>query len=172
MNWWGLGTAVLCASLSAACTQSDSPELETKANLTISAGREVSLEYTLRLDDSEVYDTNVGSDPLTYTHGRGQLVSGLEAKLEGMALGERKHVTVPPAKGYGDINPLHLSEVPKELIPPDARKIGMQLQAKARHGEAIMMQVREIKEETIVMDFNHPLAGKTLHFDVKVVAIQ
>ena len=171
-SWWACSTAFLYTSLSVACAQSNGPEPETNATLTVSSGKEISLVYTLRINDREVYDSNVRSEPLTYVQGKGQLVPGLEAALEGMAVGERKRVTVPPAEGYGEINPLHRSEIPKELIPPGARQVGAQLQTKSRHGQPIMMQVKEIKKETIVMDFNHPLAGKTLHFDVKVVDIK
>lgn len=135
---------------------------------------QVSIEYTLRLEDphdGDVYDTNVGGQPMVYTQGGGQLVRGLERALEGMAVGEHKQVAVPAAEGYGEVNPLHVSEIPKELIPPDARKVGTELQTAPRHGQRLQMTVKEIKQDTIVMDLNHPLAGKTLYFDVTVVGL-
>lgn len=135
---------------------------------------QVSIEYTLRLQhpmNGEVYDTNVGGQPMVYTQGGGQIVRGLERALEGMAVGEGKQVTVPAADGYGELNPLRVTEIPKELIPPDARKVGTELQTAPRHGQRLHMRVKEIRQDTIVMDLNHPLAGKTLYFDVKVVAL-
>lgn len=162
------------ATLLAACSQGEPPAGTESKPIRASDGIQVSIEYTLRLGDpeaGEVYDTNVGGQPMVYTQGGGQIVRGLERALEGMAVGERKQVVVSPADGYGEVNPLHLSEIPKELIPPDARKVGTALQTAPRHGQRIQMTVKEIKQDTIVMDLNHPLAGKTLYFDVKVVGL-
>ncbi len=167
--------SLACAAvLLAACSQGESSNGSGVQPLSVSDGMQVSIEYTLRLKDpkdGEIYDTNVGSQPMVYTQGGGQLVRGLERALEGMAIGERKQVVVPAADGYGEVNPLHVSEIPKELIPPDARKVGTEFQTAPRHGHRIQMKVKEIKKDTIVMDLNHPLAGKTLYFDVSVVGL-
>ncbi len=163
---------ICAAALLASCSQGDSPDGTASQPLRVSDGMQVSIEYTLRLKDpkdGEVYDTNVGGQPMVYTQGGNQIVRGLERALEGMTVGDRKRVVVPAAEGYGEVNPLHVSEIPKELIPPDARKVGTELQTAPRHGQRIQMKVKEIKKDTIVMDLNHPLAGKTLYFDVKVV---
>lgn len=138
---------------------------------TVSAGRTVSLEYTLTLDDQSVLESNVGKGPMTYTQGAHEIVPGLETAMEGMKKGERKLVVVTPADGYGPIDPQAIREVKKELIPAAAQKVGTQLQGQAADGSTAFPIVKEIKEETIVLDFNHPLAGKTLHFDVTVLAI-
>lgn len=138
---------------------------------TVSEGKLVSVEYTLTLDDKSVVESNVGAKPLTYTHGSQQLIPGLEKALEGMAVGDTKQVTVVPAEGYGDMNPQALQEVQKQLIPPDALKVGTRLQGKTPHGQLVFPLVTEIKDDTVILDFNHPLAGKTLHFDVKVLEI-
>jgi FKBP-type peptidyl-prolyl cis-trans isomerase SlyD len=149
--------------------RAESPKSDVKA--VVSAGRTVSLEYTLTLDDQFVLESNVGKEPLTYTQGAHEIVPGLEAAIEGMKKGERKHVVVAPADGYGPIDPLAIREVKKELIPAAAQKVGAQLQGQAADGSTAFPRVKEIKAETVVLDFNHPLAGKTLHFDVTVLSI-
>jgi FKBP-type peptidyl-prolyl cis-trans isomerase SlyD len=141
------------------------------ANVTVSAGNAVSLEYTLTLDDQSVLESNVGKEPMTYTQGAHEIVPGLETAMEGMRKGERKHVVVTPMDGYGPIDQQAIREVKKELIPAAAQKVGVQLQGQAADRSTVFSIVKEIKEETVVLDFNHPLAGKTLHFDVTVLAI-
>ena len=139
---------------------------------TVAEGKLVSVEYTLTLDDKAVVESNVGAKPLTYTHGSHQLIPGLEKALEGMAVGDAKQVTVAPVDGYGEMDPKALQEVQKQLIPPDALQVGTRLQGKTPGGQMVFPLVAEIKDDTVVLDFNHPLAGKTLHFDVKVLEIQ
>ena len=141
------------------------------ANATVLAGTVVTLEYTLTLDDQSVLESNVGKEPMTYTQGAHEIVPGLEKAMEGMKKGERKHVVVTPTDGYGPIDPEAIREVMKELIPAAALKEGAQLQGQAANGLTAFPIVKEIKEETVVLDFNHPLAGKTLHFDVTILAI-
>ena len=82
--------------------------------MTVSAGTKVSIEYTLRLEDKAVIDTNVGSDPLTYVHGSQQIIPGLEKALEGMKMGDSKQVTIKPEEGYGRVNEEAFVEVKKE----------------------------------------------------------
>jgi FKBP-type peptidyl-prolyl cis-trans isomerase SlyD len=139
--------------------------------LTVAEGKHVSLEYTLQLDDKSVVESNVGAEPLTYTHGSQQLIPGLEKALAGLAVGDTKEVTVTPSDGYGEQDPKALQEVQKQLIPPDALKVGARLQGKAPNGQTVYPRVAEIKEDTVVLDFNHPLAGQTLHFAVKILDI-
>jgi len=138
----------------------------------VSEGKVVSLEYTLTLDDKSVVESNVGAKPLTYTQGSHQLPPVLEQALEGMAVGDTKQVTVAPADGYGEMDPKAVQEVQKQMIPPEALKVGTRLQGKTPSGQMVYPLVAEIKGDTVVLDFNHPLAGKTLHFDVKVLDIK
>jgi FKBP-type peptidyl-prolyl cis-trans isomerase SlyD len=140
--------------------------------MTIKSGKEVSIEYTLMLGDKEVIDSNVGSEPLSYTHGAHQILPGLENALEGMKIGDSKQVTVEAEEGYGEVDQNAFQEVNKEQIPPDALKVGAPLQARDPNGQTVSFRVAEIKDQTVVLDFNHPLAGKTLYFDVKVLAVQ
>jgi FKBP-type peptidyl-prolyl cis-trans isomerase SlyD len=139
--------------------------------MTVSNGKQVTLEYTLKLDDHSVVDTNVGGEPLKVTQGKHELVPGLEKAIEGMAPGEQKKVTVPPTDAYGTVDPKAFQEVDKKLLPPDSVKVGTQLEGKTADGRKVFPRISEVKPETVVLDFNHPLAGKTLHVDVKVLDV-
>lgn len=139
--------------------------------MTVSNGKQVTLEYTLKLDDQSVVDSNVGGQPLKVTQGSHQLIPGVEKALEGMAAGEKKKFTVAPTEGYGVIDPKAFQEVDKNVVPAEALKVGMQLEGKTADGRKVFPRVSEVKNDTVVLDFNHPLAGKTLHFDVKVLDV-
>lgn len=137
----------------------------------VSNGKVISLEYTLKLDDHQVVDSNVGKEPLTYKQGANQIIPGVEVAIEGMTIGQAKSVVVEPPEGYGDINPEAIKEIPKEKVPQDIQ-IGMQLRGKDHSGQDIRPIVKEIRDDTVLLDFNHPLAGKTLFFDLKVLDVQ
>jgi FKBP-type peptidyl-prolyl cis-trans isomerase SlyD len=140
--------------------------------ITISDGKTISMEYTLTLEDKKVLDTNVGAAPLNFTQGSHQIIPGLEAALEGMKVGETKQVMVDPEQGYGAINPKAIQEVPIEKIPEEARKVGTQLQGKDAQGRRVQARVSGVKEQVVMLDYNHPLAGKKLFFDVTILDIQ
>ena len=165
-----LSAGVLAALLAMTLTPAALQAADTKQ--TVTEGKNVSLEYTLTLDDKSVVESNVGKQPLTYTHGTHQIIPGLEKALEGLTVGDTKEVTVTPADGYGEKDPNAVQEVQKKLIPPDALVVGTRLQGKTPDGHMVYPRVAEIKDDTVVLDFNHPLAGKTLHFDVKVLDIR
>jgi FKBP-type peptidyl-prolyl cis-trans isomerase SlyD len=145
---------------------------KTKGDRVVKDGMLVTLDFTLKSPDGKVIETSKGKEPLKYIHGKKMMIPGLEKELTGMKVGDEKHVTVKPEDGFGKINPNAVQEFPKEKIPPNALKIGAVLAAKNPDGMIVPMTVREIKEKTVVMDMNHPMAGKTLVFDVKVVDIQ
>jgi FKBP-type peptidyl-prolyl cis-trans isomerase SlyD len=142
------------------------------ASPAIENGSTVRLEYTLKDDTGKVLDSNKGGSPITYTQGQQQLVPGLEKALGGMHAGEEKQVTVKPEDGYGEVNPSAQTEVPKAMLPPDALTVGNQLVARGRGGETMLVRVKQIKETTVIIDLNHPLAGKILFFDVKVLGVE
>ena len=132
-------------------------------------GSVVGIDYSLHLGDGEVVDASSPGEPLQYLHGEGQIVPGLETALVGLAVGERKAVVVAPAEGYGEHDPRGIQEVPRSAFPPDFDpKPGMELTAEGPRGEPVPFVVREVKLESVTIDLNHPLAGKTLHFDVTV----
>lgn len=134
-------------------------------------GATVSLEYTLKDEGGTVLDTNRGGRPLVFVQGQRQIIAGLERELVGMRPGEEKKVVVKPADGYGEVVPNAQTEVPKDAIPKEGLKVGTALTARSGSGEARPVVVKEIKEQTVVLDLNHPLAGKTLFFDVKVLGV-
>jgi FKBP-type peptidyl-prolyl cis-trans isomerase SlyD len=143
-----------------------------KPGSVVQEGSIVSIEYTFTDDSGNVIDTNVGKEPLTYIQGAGQIVKGLERELSGLKIGDQKKVSVKPEDGYGMPSEKAFQEIPRDKIPAEAQKAGAMLMSKAPDGRAVQLRVHEVKEKTVVIDFNHPLAGKTLNFDVKVKDIQ
>ena len=138
----------------------------------IENGSMVHLEYTLSDDAGKVIDTNKGQQPLTYTQGNRQLMAGLENQLAGLRAGQEKKVVLKPDEAFGLIDPSAQTEVPKDALPPESLVVGAQLMARNAAGEERPIVVKEIKDKTVVVDLNHPLAGKTLVFDIKVLGIE
>lgn len=145
----------------------------TDTNLTVADGLVVSLDYTLRLDDGQIIDSTTNQEALEYLHGAGQIISGLEEALHGMAVGDEKEVKIAPADGYGERNPNAMETVPRDIFPPDMQLTpGMGLQLRDKSGNVITAFVADIRPDSVVLDLNHPLAGETLHFQVKVAALR
>ncbi|MBN2233037.1 MAG: FKBP-type peptidyl-prolyl cis-trans isomerase, partial [Deltaproteobacteria bacterium] len=141
-------------------------------NPIIADGCSVALEYTLTLDeDGTVADSNVGGPPLTYTQGAHQIIPGLETAMTGLKTGDEKKVTIAPADAYGPVHREAFIEVELERLPEEARKTGARIQGHADNGRVVTGLITEVKEKTATVDFNHPLAGKTLHFAVKVLNV-
>jgi len=138
----------------------------------IADGKIVSIEYTLTLESGEILESSTARKPLTYTHGSGELMPGLEEILTGMQAGEQQKGTLAPEKGYGPHNPEALIEIPRDHLPPEAWNKGALLQAAGPKGEQIEGVVSELKENSAVVDFNHPLAGKCLGFTVKILSVR
>lgn len=138
----------------------------------IEKGSSVSIEYTLKLDDGTTVDTNVGEDPLTYIQGKSEILPALEEALSGDGVGDSRSVQLTAEEGYGSINLEAFQEVELEMVPEDARAAGTMLVATDPEGQQQPIRVHEVKEASIVLDFNHPLAGQTLNFDVKILAIE
>lgn len=138
----------------------------------VADGKQVSVEFTLSLEDKTQVQSNVGKEPLVYTHGARQIVPGLEKNLAGTKVGETKHVEVTPEEGYGPVDPKRTQEVEVDKIPEGARKVGSKLTGRGPNGEMMFAEVKEIKDKTVILDMNHPLAGKKLIFDVKVLKVE
>lgn len=142
---------------------------------TIQPNARVVLEYTLKDDDGEVLDTSDMEDgePIVYVHGYGMLVPGLEAALEGLKVGTEKQIVVEPAEGFGDHDEDLVLEVDRGDFP-DPKKVteGDEFIAESPDGDELAMRVIEVKDDTVVVDANHPLAGRTLHYAVKVREIR
>lgn len=145
---------------------------ENKENPVVQEGSAVSFDYTLTDESGQVVDTSKGKKPMQYVHGKGQIIPGLEKELTGMPVGGEKKVKIKPEDAYGPVNPAAFREVPKDQLPAEGLKVGAMLLAQGPGGQSIPVRVHEIKENTVVMDFNHPLAGKTLSFDVKITDIK
>ena len=132
----------------------------------------VSLSYCLKNSDGEELDRADKEKPFAYLHGAGQMVPGLEKALEGLKIGEKREVTVPPSEGYGGVIPSLKLQVERTNFPKDANiQPGMQFEA--QEGEKrIIFTVHAVEGDTISIDGNHPLAGETLHFDVEITGIR
>lgn len=137
----------------------------------IKNGDNVSVHYTGKLEDGSVFDTSLaeGREPLTVTLGQGQLIPGFENGLIDMTTGEIKTIEIEPENAYGDVNPQLMSEIPLSQVP-EGVKTGDMLQGQNQFGP-VNVVVKEVKEETVVLDMNHPLAGKKLIFDLEVVSV-
>lgn len=139
----------------------------------ITAGKVVSLDYRLQLDDGAIVDESLPGDPFVYLHGTGQIVPGLERGLEGLVVGDERSVVVEAADGYGERQDDGMQEVPRSAFPKGVvPEVGMQFEARSGDDESFPMVVREVRAESVIVDLNHPLAGKTLHFEVKVLGIR
>lgn len=135
-------------------------------------GKVVSIEYTLTLDGGTKVDSNVGGEPLRFTHGQSEILPALQEALVGVAVGETKSITLTPEQGYGPVHEEAFHEVEATQIPEGAREKGIQLTAEDPEGNEHPIRVHEVRGDKIVLDFNHPLAGRTLNFDVRVVSVE
>lgn len=132
----------------------------------------VTMEYTLTVD-GEVVDSSEDNDPIEFLQGYGAIIPGLEKEIYGMAVGESKSVNVNPAEGYGDFDSEAIVDMQKSEFPEDIpMKEGVELQMIDEDGEELVAVIVEVGDKTVKLDFNHPLAGKELHFDVKITGLR
>jgi peptidylprolyl isomerase len=135
-------------------------------------GNAVEVHYTGKLEDGSVFDTSVSRAPLGFTLGDGNMIKGFDTAVHGMAIGDKKTVTIPAAEAYGERRDDMMIEVPVEQVPADIKpEIGMTLQLQGGNGQPMPVVVTEINEEKIFLDANHQLAGKDLVFDIELVKI-
>ncbi|HMO60667.1 MAG TPA: peptidylprolyl isomerase [Ferruginibacter sp.] len=135
-------------------------------------GDVVRVHYTGKLTSGEQFDSSAGREPLEFTVGAGQMIKGFDAAMPGMSIGDKKTISIAPEDGYGEKDPQAIIEFPKANVPADMKlEPGMQLTLSNQHGQPVPVVVTEIKEEVIVLDANHFLAGETLIFDVELVEI-
>ncbi len=140
--------------------------------LKIEKNKVVSINYTLTDAQGQVLDTSEGREPLSYIHGQGNLIPGLEEALEGKGSGDTLNVTIPPEKGYGERDDSLMQEVPRSQFEfAGDLKEGMQFQAQGSGGIQIVTVVK-VGDESVTVDGNHPLAGATLNFNVDVKEIR
>lgn len=138
----------------------------------ITDGRVATIHYTLTDDDGRVIDKSPRQQPLSYLHGAGNIVPGLEKALSGKQAGDSVKADVPPEQGYGPRHEEMVQQVPRSAFPDiDAVKPGMQFEARTERGPRLVT-VTDIGAEQVTVDANHPLAGKTLHFAVEVADVR
>ena len=140
---------------------------------TVQDGLVVSLTYVLKLDDGEVIDAAGADEPLLYLHGADNIIPGLERELTGMGINESKQVTVAPENGYGEYEEEAVQELPRDMFPADAElAVDAMLTLRDEEGRLFDVTVADLDDDTVTLDFNHPLAGETLYFDVTVIALR
>lgn len=139
----------------------------------IGNGKVVSLAYTLRLDNGEIVDYTEAGEPLEYLHGAENIVPGLEKALEGLKVGDTRDVEVQPDEGYGPYSAEDVEVVDRSQFPADLPlAVGLALELYDDEGDSMEAYVREVGDQHVTLDFNHPLAGEKLHFAVEVLAIR
>jgi FKBP-type peptidyl-prolyl cis-trans isomerase SlyD len=141
---------------------------------TVQSNNVVDIEYTLKGSDGELIDSSKGLGPLSFIQGKKNIIPGLEAEMEGKKLGDSFQISVTPDLAYGNRDETLVQSVPKVQFGESTEKVkvGDQVQVKSQNGEPMVVMAREINDDSIVLDANHPLAGMTLHFDVEVVGIR
>ncbi len=132
----------------------------------------VSLDYTLQVD-GEVIDSSQEGEPIQFIQGHGQIIPGLESELYGMSVGEHKDVTISPENGYGTVDPENIADIPRSEFPDEIPlEPGVELEVQNQDGEVMDARIVLVDSENVRLDFNHPLAGKELHFSVDVIGLR
>lgn len=135
-------------------------------------GDKVKIHYQGTLTDGTVFDSSYQREPLEFTLGEGQVIPGFENGVMGMEVEETKSISIEPEDAYGERNDNMIISFPKANLPEDfTPQIGQQIQLQDQQGNPIPVVIQDIKEEELVLDANHPLAGKVLNFDIELVEI-
>ena len=138
----------------------------------VKKGDVIRVHYTGTLNDGSQFDSSVGRSPLEFTVGAGQMIAGFDAGVLGMSIGEKKTIQIDPDNGYGQKDPNANIEFPASNVPEGMQvEVGMKLNLQNQYGQPVPVEVIEVKEEVIIMDANHFLAGKDLIFEVELVEI-
>lgn len=133
----------------------------------------VKVHYTGKLTNGEVFDSSVDREPLEITLGQGQLIPGFEKGMIDMEVNEKKTLNIPSAEAYGERREEMMQEVPKNQLPEEIKpEVGMGLVSQTPDGQQMRLTVAEVKDESIVVDANHPLAGQDLVFEVELLEIK
>jgi peptidylprolyl isomerase len=138
----------------------------------VKSGDTVRVHYTGKLTSGEQFDSSAGREPLEFTVGAGQMIKGFDAAMPGMNVGEKKTINIPAIDAYGEKDPAALIEFPLSNVPADMKmEPGMQLTLSDQNGNPFPVIVAEVKEEVVILDANHFLAGEELVFDIELVEI-
>jgi len=133
-------------------------------------GIKVKIHYTGTLNDGKIFDSSEGREPLEFTIGNNQVIKGFEDGIKGMKLNDEKTIKIKAKDAYGERDERMVASVPRDKFPPEAQAGGM-LILKGPNGEKLPAVIKEVKDDAVIIDMNHPLAGKDLNFKVKVVGI-
>jgi FKBP-type peptidyl-prolyl cis-trans isomerase 2 len=129
----------------------------------------VRMHYTLKLESGELIESSFEGEPIEFEFGSGNIIPGLEREIEGMDEGDEKHVVVEPEDAYGETDPAAVVSVPHERFPEDVKlEPGLMLQLQREDGVIMHARVVELTDAGVTLDLNHPLAGESLHFDIKI----
>lgn len=135
-------------------------------------GDTVKVHYTGTLDDGTVFDTSVEREPLEFTLGEKQMIPGFENGVLGMEVDETITVKIPSDEAYGPHHEERIIEIPRSEVPADMKiELGQTLELASPEGQSVIVVVKELTDETVTLDANHPLAGKDLNFEIKLVEI-
>lgn len=138
----------------------------------VKSGDVVRIHYTGKLEDGTQFGSSAGDEPLEVRVGAGQIIPGLDTKIEGMTVGEKETVTIPVEEGYGERDERQVEVVPRSAIPENIElQVGGVLQAQTPDGRAVQLVVKDVDDTQVTVDANHPLAGHELTFEVEVVEI-
>lgn len=138
----------------------------------VKSGDKIKVHYHGKLNTGETFDSSEGRDPLEFEVGSGMVIKGFDDGVTGMTVGEKKTVTIPADEAYGPVNPEMVLEMPKDRFPEDMQlENGMPLMMSDQNGQQFQVTIVEIKEAAVMLDANHPLAGKDLTFDLELVEI-
>ncbi len=140
--------------------------------LTIGQGVQVTMHFSLSLESGEVIDSNFEGEPVTFTVGDGNLLPGFETALFGLKEGDEAALVVPPERGFGDHNPENVQVIEREQFPADAElQPGLMLTFSDAQNNELPGVVSEVSDESVTVDFNHPLAGRDIRFTVKIIEV-
>jgi len=139
----------------------------------IKVGDRVKLHYRGTFEDGKEFDSSLGNEPLVFTVGNGEVIRGLDEAIVGMEVSQKKKIHVPSDKAYGPFQKELLVTIKKETIPLDiSLKVGEQLQIPNQEGTPIIVTIKEITEDSVLLDANHPLAGQNLIFEIEIIDIE
>ena len=140
--------------------------------MAVQSGDTIKIHYHGRLTDGTTFDSSEGRSPLEFTVGSGSVIKGFDDGVKGMSVGDKKTIEIPFAEAYGSEDPSMIVEFPVDRLPEDLKpEIGMQLNMNNNSGQQFPVVITEITEENIILNANHPLAGKDLIFDLELVEI-
>lgn len=138
----------------------------------VKKGDQVAVHYTGRLTDGTVFDSSEGREPLAFQVGAGMMIAGFDAAVDGMEVGEKVTAEIPAAEAYGEAKEELIFDIPKTNFPADLNpQEGQQLAMSQPNGQQVPVKVKEVKEDSVVIDANHDLAGKDLIFDIELVSV-